>query len=111
MAADDRRFIGFKNSKKGPRNVKTAVVTIETKTQLPTPKGQKQWQADHIYNLGILSSLAKADKPVGVKVDAWKTVQEAVFGDEPQVSRIRVHHHKPVFTVVLHEWKRKRPKK
>lgn len=47
-------------------------------------------------------NLAKADKPAGVKDDAWKTVQEAVFGDEPQVSRIRTHHREPVLTPVLH---------
>ena len=67
MAADDKRFVGIKQAKKGPRNVNTAISIFETKRQLPTPKGQKQWQADHVYDLGILSNLAKADKPAGVK--------------------------------------------
>lgn len=55
MAADDKRFVGIKQAKKGPRNVNTAISIFETKRQLPTPEGQKQWQTDHVYNLGILS--------------------------------------------------------
>lgn len=57
-----------------------------------SPKGESQWQADHVNALGIWTAIARRDTRKGVKDDAWSTIQDAVLGEQSQVRPLTCHH-------------------
>ena len=46
------------------------------------PKGYKSWQADHVQDLGYFTCIARKEQPQGVSETAWRTIQEAILGEE-----------------------------
>ena len=58
---------------------------FETETPLPVKRGGTEWQADHVCDLGIFTTIASRDTPKGVKDAAWTTVQDAIFGRPDKV--------------------------
>ena len=61
----------------------------ESNEELPLKPGKEnwaQWQADHVCELGLFTTLADLDTPPnGIKVDAWKAVQDAIGGEMQKV--------------------------
>lgn len=48
----------------------------------PKPAGWKSWQADHVLDLGIFTTIAAQELPDGIDADTWQTVKDAILGEE-----------------------------
>lgn len=48
----------------------------------PKPAGWKSWQADHVLDLGIFTTIAAQELPDGIDEDTWQTVKDAILGED-----------------------------
>lgn len=77
----NRRFIGTT----GPLGKTNQLGLLETPNEFikpPRAKNYKNWQADHVLDLGFWTTIAKKDTPAGIQDDTWVTVQDAILGEK-----------------------------
>ncbi len=55
----------------------------------PKPRNYKSWQADHVNDLGIYTTIANSEKPDRIDQDTWDTMKNAILGD---VGNVCIEH-------------------
>ena len=79
-------WVGFKAPNEEKLERTTRIEFFRSNTPLadpkPKPKGYRSWQADHVQDLGYFTCIASKENPEGVSETAWRTIQDAILGEE-----------------------------
>lgn len=84
VASSNQKYLGTTPETKLNRDSQISMIEDTSPTPAPNPKprGWKSWQADHVLDLGIFTTLAAQERPDGIVEDTWQTVKDAILGEE-----------------------------
>ena len=84
LASKNQKHLGTTPETKLNKNSQISMIEDSSPIPPPSPKpkGYKSWQADHVLDLGILTTIAAQELPDGIQAGTWETVKDAILGEE-----------------------------
>ncbi|KAL9104471.1 MAG: hypothetical protein Q9163_000564 [Psora crenata] len=79
---DSHKSIGLKGNFGKEKQLGMIETTVEFEFPKPKPKGYRQWQADHVQDLGFYTTIAKQDVPDGIDATDWQIIKDAILGEQ-----------------------------
>lgn len=84
VASSNQNYLGTTPLKSLNRDSQISMIEATDPIPVPVPKpqGYKSWQADHVLDLGIFTTIAAQELPDGIDEDTWQTVKDAILGED-----------------------------
>lgn len=81
MNSGNKKFIGLTGTLGKDNQLGVSEATKEFLEPSPRPNDSKKWQADHVQDLGLYTTIARRGGPADIGPKDWQTIQDAILGE------------------------------